>query len=201
MKQLITIIFIALCLTSFGQQKRFTIQAKVVDEKGVAISDVYIVNLVSNEKDISKNNGIFTIQVLPTDSIVLSHISYFRKIVSVYSLLLHPTVQLYSENVNIPEVKITPDKQSDYDRAMANLEFLNVFKVPEYTKIKEENEPVTTIMTEHNDLMRSEASSISLIRISPTATIGRMIDKLKKKENSKEYSSTKKQLKDIVTED
>ena len=54
---------------------------------------------------------------------------------------------------------------------------------------QEESEPVLTIMTENNDLMRSEASSVSIIRFSPSENIGKLFTKLKKKDPSEEYFS------------
>jgi hypothetical protein len=195
MRLLIIIFVLAFSLTSFAQQKRFTIQAKVVDQKGAPISDVYVVNLVSNEKVISHSDGIFTIRVLPSDSLIFSHISYFRKIADVYTLLLDPVVKLYSESVDIPEVQVTPDQQSDYENAMKNLLFLKEYKAPEFLKIQEESDPVSTITTEHNELMRSEASSISLIRLSPSKSIEKLVDKVKKTDRSNDYYSTRKQKK------
>lgn len=174
------------------------IQGKIVNQKDEPVSDVYIVNLVTNEKDISSSDGVFTIRVLPTDSIILSHISYFRKIVPMHEILLDPIIKLYSENVDIPEVTVTPEQKSDIDRANKNLEFLDEYKPT--TKIRmqqEEAEPVTAIMTEHNDQMRVEASSISLVRFSPSENVGKLFTKLKKKNYSNDYSSTRKQLKSV----
>jgi hypothetical protein len=185
-------------LTSIGQVKRFTIQGQVLDPKGEPISDVYIVNLVSKEKDISLNNGVFTIQVLPSDSIVLSHISYFRKIVRIHDILLDPVITLYSENVDIPEVRVTPDQKSELDHANENMMFLGDYKTPVKSRLTEENPtPTQTIVTDHNDQMRVEASSISLVRFSPSENIGKLFTKLKKKDHSKQYSSTRRQLKEV----
>lgn len=200
MKPLILILLVTVCLTSFAQQKRFTIQAKVVDPKGDPISDVYIINLVSNEKYISQNNGVCNIMIHPSDSIILSHISFFRKIVSIHDILRNPIITLFSEDIDIPEVKVTPKQHSDNDLALKNMMFLKEYDVPAFTKIKEENEPITAITTEHNDLMRTEASSLSLVRFSPSESIEKLFVKLKKKDTWNDNSSTKKQLKDVKEE-
>lgn len=194
-KPLILFLLTIVSLSSFGQENRFSIQAKIVDIKGDPVSDVYIVNLVSNEKDISLSNGIFTINASAGDSLILSHISYFRKIVTVHSILLNPIIEMYSENVDIPEVRITPDQKSAIDRANQNMEFLNEYNPEVKIRLaKEEADPVTSIMTENNELMRSEASSLSLVRFSPSESIGKLFTKLKKKDYSNDYSSTKKQM-------
>jgi hypothetical protein len=56
---------------------------------------------------------------------------------------------------------------------------------------EEESDPVSVIMTEHNDLMRSEASSISIFRFSPSENVGKLFT-LWKKDQSDDYSSTRK---------
>lgn len=193
MKTIFTIFFSFLLLTSFGQIKRFLIQGQVVDQNDNPISDVYIVNLDNHEKDISYHNGVFAVWVSPGDSLVLSHISYFRKIVSVHALLVNPKVRLMSENVDIKEVTVSPEQITDIDRAENNLLFMNEYRPPVKMRIKsEEVNPVEATMTEHNDLMRSEAASISLVHFSPSENIGKLFTRLKKKNQSNNYFSTPK---------
>ncbi len=171
------------------------IQAKVVDQEGNPISDVYVVNLVNHEKNISHSDGVFNISVFLSDSLVLSHISYFRKTVTVHDILMDPVITMYSEEIGIQEVKVTPDQKSDYDHAMKNMAFLEEYTVPDFTKIKEESDPLTTLMTENNDLMRAEAASVSFVRFSPADNIERLFAKLKRKDSSNDYYSTRKQKK------
>lgn len=198
MKQLLLLLLILSSLSSISQVKRFTIQGKIVDSNGEPIPDVYIVNLVSKEKDISLSDGIFTILVLPTDSIVLSHISYYRKKVRIHDLLLDPIIILSSENIDIPEVKVTPDQKSELDHARENLQFLQDYNPPIKARMEaEEAEPVQDIMTEHNDQMRVEASSLSMVRFSPAENVGKLFTRLKKKHRINRYSSTRKQLSEV----
>jgi len=182
MRPLITILLLALCLSSTAQLKRFLVQGQVVDQNNNPVSDVYIVNLSNHEKDISTSNGVFSFWVSTTDSLVFSHISYHRKIVSVHTLLVNPKMQLTSESVDIQEVTVTPEQQSDLDRANENLEFMNEYSTPIRARMAEEQPgPVLTIMTEYNDLMRSEAASLSFVRFSPSENIGKLFTRLKKK--------------------
>lgn len=194
MNRLILFLLLLTSLCSVGQENRFTIQGRVVDIDGEPISDVYVVNLVTNEKDISQSNGVFTIYASASDSLILSHISYFRKVVTVYSILVNPIIELYSEHVDIPEVRVSPEQKSDVDRAYQNMQFLDEYK-PEVKQrlAMEEPNPVSTIATQNNVLMRSEASSLSLVRFSPSESLGKLFTKLKKKDPAKNYSSTKKQ--------
>ncbi|WP_297090950.1 hypothetical protein [uncultured Draconibacterium sp.] len=193
MKAILTIVLSVLMLTSAGQIKRFLIQARVVDQNKSPISDVYIVNLDSHEKDISHENGVFSVWVSPGDSLVLSHISYFRKIVSVHSLLVNPEVELISENVDIPEITVSPEQTSDLDRAQKNLAFIEEYNPPVRARMQlEESDPLSTITTEHNDLMRSEAASIRIASFSPSENVGKLFTRLKKKDRSDDYFSTRK---------
>ncbi|WP_372649801.1 hypothetical protein [Draconibacterium sp.] len=192
MKTIFTILFSILFLTSFGQIKRFLIQGQIVDQNDNPISDVYIVNLDNHDKDISQKNGVFSVWVSPGDSLVLSHISYFRKIVSVHTLLVNPKVEMVSENVDIPEIVVSPQQVSELDKAEQNLAFMQEYNPPiKFRMAEEESDPVSMIMTENNDFMRSEASSISLFRFSPSENVGKLFT-LWKKDQSDEYFSTPK---------
>ena len=193
MKTIFTILFSIIFLTSFGQIKRFLIQGQIVDQNDNPISDVYIVNLDNHDKDISQKNGVFSVWVSPGDSLVLSHISYFRKIVSVHTLLVNPKVELISENVDIPEIVVSPEQVSEMDKAEENLAFMQDYNPPiKFRMAQEESDPVSVIMTENNDFMRSEASSISIARFSPSENIGKLFTRLKKDDQSDDYFSTRK---------
>ena len=192
MKQVLLVILILISLSSVAQQERITIQGKIVDQNGEPVSDVYIINLVTNEKDISLKNGIFTIKISPTDSLVLSHISYFRKILKANSLLLDPLVTLESENVNIQEVTISPEQKSDLDFANENIQQIDWDPRPQPGDDYSASERANKMMTENNRVMRTEASSVSLLRFS----IGDILGKWKKKrEKRKVIRSFSKQNK------
>nr|WP_319997507.1 hypothetical protein [uncultured Draconibacterium sp.] len=192
MKTIFTILLSILFLTSFGQIKRFLIQGQIVDQYDYPISDVYVVNLNNHDKDISLKNGVFSIWVSPGDSLVLSHISYFRKIVSVHALLVNPKVELVSENIDIQEVVVSPEQTTKADKAKENIAFMKDYSPPvKFRMAEEETNPITTIMTENNDLMRSEASSLSIVRFSPSENIGKLFT-LWKKDQSDDYFSTRK---------
>jgi hypothetical protein len=200
MKIISTLFFLCCCIALFAQEDKLRIQGKVVNKNGDPVTDVYIINANSHEKDITQADGIFTIRVTPNDSIILSHISYYRKSVKVYTLLLNPVVVLESDNIKIPEITVTPENQNDYERAKNNLMFLKDYKVQSYTKIKPENDPVQTIMTEHNRMMRTEAGMLNLggIPLQALTNVGKK--KKTKRRRSNSYFSTRKQ-KDLTPED
>uniref|UniRef100_UPI003216E535 hypothetical protein n=1 Tax=uncultured Draconibacterium sp. TaxID=1573823 RepID=UPI003216E535 len=192
MRTIYILLLFCSCLNIQAQEKRFRLQGQIVDINGAPVSDVYIINPGNHDKDISLSNGVFTVNVLPGDSLILSHISYFRKVVKVHALLMNPVIIMESENVDLKEITVTPDKTTDYERAQDNMSFIKDYDVPAYTKIKEETDPVNTITTEHNRLMRTEASSVSLVRL-PVADLFKVFKKKKRRKNPNDYFSTRKQ--------
>ncbi|MFV0269284.1 MAG: hypothetical protein ACK5HT_19335 [Draconibacterium sp.] len=192
MKKLSTILLLFACLTLAAQQEKFLIQGKVVDEYGESLPDVYIINLNTYEKDISHENGFFTLWVSPSDSLLFSHISFFRKVSKVSSLLINPIVKMESEHIGMKEIVVSPSQKTDMDRARDNMSFMNEYQVPPFQKINpDQNSPVVTIMTEHNQVMRTEASSVSIFRFSPSDVMSRVIRRAKNKRVS-DYDFTRK---------
>ena len=173
--------FACLFFSTYGQQNEFQLEGKIVNSNGNQIPDAYIINYRNLDKRISLANGIFDIWVLPTDSLIISHISYYRKKVSVYELLINPVIQLETDTINIIEVDVSPEYKTDFERAHENLLFLSEMDVPAFTKIETETEPVQQLMLEHNKVLRSGASSITMVRFSPSEQIEKIIQKIKKR--------------------
>ncbi|MFV0591346.1 MAG: hypothetical protein ACK5M7_08180 [Draconibacterium sp.] len=191
MKKLLTIIFLFCCLALVAQQEKFHVQGKLVDEKGESLPDVYVINLNTHEKDISRDNGMFSLEVSSGDSLLFSHISFFRKVLEVHSILINPIIKLESEHIGMKEIVVSPDKKTDMDRARENLTFLNKYEAP-FQKINpDNNSPVTVILTENNREMRVNAASVSFFRFSPSDLMGRMIRRSKNKRAS-DYDFTRK---------
>jgi len=166
MKQVLLATFILSSLCSVAQEKRMVIQGKIVDTKGDPVSDVYIINLVSHEKDITLQNGVFTIKISPTDSLILSHISYFRKVVSATSLLLNPVITLEGESLNIEEITVTPDQMTDEERVRENLQQEKWDIKPRVGDGFTDEDRVNQTITANNGVFRSEASSVTFLRFS-----------------------------------
>jgi len=200
MKTITTILLLLLCSVTFAQEQKFLIEGKIVDEQGNPVTDVYIVNLNNHDKDISHPNGIFAIWVSPGDSLILSHISYFRKIVSVQTMLVNPIVTLESEHVDIPEVRVSPSQISDLDRAKQNLQ-QNKWDIRSRPgDMSTESQQMQQVITANNNVLRAEASSVSIVKFSPSENIGKLFTKLKKKDQYERYSSTRKTLEEVEKE-
>ncbi|MCK3684535.1 hypothetical protein [Maribellus sp. YY47] len=192
MKKLFTILLLFNCLTLAAQHEKFLVQGKIVDETGESLPDVYIINLSTHERDISRDNGIFALWVSPSDSLLFSHISFYRKVLKVSSIMINPIVKMESEQIGMKEIVVSPNRKTDMDRAKENMSFLNEYEVPPFEKIRpDENNPVTIIMTQNNQTLRVEAASVSLFRFSPSDVMGKMILRSKNKRAS-DYDYTRK---------
>ena len=174
-----TLVFVY--LSCYSQQEEFQLEGMVVDSTSQPIADVYIINLRSHEKSVSKQNGIFEMSVLPDDSLILTHISFDRKIIHVFTLLKNPVITLMGENLKIRQVDVSPNKKTDYQRAMDNISSISNIKYYDDPKIDIESELSMQMMTEHNRYLRSEATSVRLLRFSPSEEIQKLIRSLKKK--------------------
>lgn len=202
MKKVFTILLLLSAFALQAQEKAFLLEGQVVDQMMKPVPDVYVVNLNSHDKDISRSNGVFSLWVTPSDSLIFSHISYYRKVVKVHLLLLNPVVMLESENVDIPEIRISTDKLSDMDRAKKNLDFIETYSPPKLQRMQiDAVEPVQQIMVENNALMRSEASSVHIASFSPSESLHVLYSKFKRKNPLTNYSSTRKVVKPPVEEE
>ena len=86
MKQFLVIILVFTFLGSFAQQDEVHIQGQVVDVKKNPVADAHVFNVRNSSRSVSRINGIFDVRVLPGDSIIITHISFIRKVVTVHQL-------------------------------------------------------------------------------------------------------------------
>jgi hypothetical protein len=191
MKQLLLILFVFAFLNSIAQEKEFHLQGQVVDAKKNPIADVYLFNPRSSFRNISHTNGVFDVWVLPGDSIIITHLSFLRKTVTAYQLMVDPIVQLELDTINIRSVNVSPNQRTDYEKAMKNMERIEYDFKPLPTDNYTENERMKTLLITEDQLQSVAASSVSLARFSPSEEIGKLIAKHKKKKEAKQFSSTK----------
>ena len=140
MKQLLLLMLVFSFLNSIAQDKEFFLQGQIVDAKHNPISDVYLFNPRNSIKTISRSNGVFDIWVLPADSVIISHISFLRKTVTAYQLMVDPIVQLELDTINIRSVNVSPNQRTDYEKAMKNMERIEYDFKPLPTDNYTENE-------------------------------------------------------------
>lgn len=192
MKLILFIFLFIVFYNSYSQQKLFQIEGQIVDSEMNPVTDSYIFNMRSLEKNITNSNGVFSIWVKPGDSLTISHISYLRKTVTVHSLLVNPTVQLHIDTININEVNVSPNQKTDYQKAMENIESIPFDFRPQSNDNYTDTERMKALLNTENRVHRTAASSVSLLRFSPSEKIGKLIKRIKKRRKSKQYKSIKK---------
>jgi hypothetical protein len=192
MKILFTSFFLLTILFVTAQNTEFTVQGRITDIAQKPVADVYIVNIRNSEKRISTSNGIFELRVIPSDTLIVSHISFLRKVVTVYELLVNPTIVLETDTVNIKPVNVTGNRETVYDQAMKNISSITfdprAVSEDEFSTVERTKE----LMKTENRVLRTEASSVSLYSFSPSEVLGKWAEKRKKRKEAPQFDSTKK---------
>lgn len=161
MKHILPIIFVFAVFYSFSQEKEFYLQGQVVDENNNPISDSYIFNERSLAKSVSRDNGIFDVMVLPGDSIIISHISFIRKVVTVHQLMVDPVVRLELDTINIRSINISASERSDYEKAMKNMERIEFDFRPQPDDEYTETERMRSLLNTENQVERAYSNSLN----------------------------------------
>jgi hypothetical protein len=192
MKLTFTIAFVLSVICACAQQqKEFLLQGHLVDEFQNPIPDAYIINLRNHDKSTSRNNGVFDMRVLSGVSLVISHVSYFRKIVPVFRIMADPTIVLMPDTINILQIDISPNRKTEAERAADNIQRITFDPRPQPGDNYTESERAQNLLDKNNRIERSRASSLNY-QFSPSEIIGKLIDKRKQRKKSKEFDSTKK---------
>ncbi len=191
MKQFLLLIFVFAANQTFSQEKEFFLQGQVVDRNNNPISDSYIFNERNSVKSVSKANGVFDVKVLPGDSIIISHISFMRKVVTVHQLMVKPVVQLELDTINIKPVNISASEKTEYEKAMKNIESIKFDFRPQPDDEYTESERMKNLLNTENQVERAYSNSLNFMQFSPSEEIGKLISKRKKKKAAKQFSSTK----------
>jgi hypothetical protein len=191
MKLFLLLILVFAFTGSFAQQEEFHLQGQVVDANKNPVGDALIFNERSSRRYVSGINGIFDVWVQPGDSVIITHISFVRKVVTVHQLMINPIVQLDLDTINIRPINVSASQRSDYEKALKNMESIEFDFRPQPDDNYTESEKMQVLMNTEDRVQRTAASSVSLLRFSPSEEIGKMISKRKKKKEAKQFSSTK----------
>jgi len=191
MKLILLLIVVFAFLNSFAQKEEFYLQGQVIDENKNPIADAYVFNERSLIKTVSRTSGIFDMRVLPEDSIIITHISFIRKVVTVYQLMVNPIVQLELDTVNIRSINVSADKMSDYKKAMENIDRIEFDFRPQPDDAYTETERMKNLLNTENQVERAYSNSLNFLQFSPSEQIGKLMEKRKKKKEAKQFSSTK----------
>ncbi len=189
------IVFIVLLAGYFvhaQEKKTFQIEGQLVDKNGIAIADAYLINYRTMDKYTSQLNGVFNLWVQSTDSLAITHISYHEKTITVYELLVNPIVTLELDSIAIKEINISPNQLTDREKAMKNIKSIEFDFRAQPGDLYTEEERMNELVKTENRVERSAASSLSLIRFSPSELIGNLKKKRKQRKKSEQFNSTKK---------
>lgn len=191
MKQLLTISLLLSTLVLFAQVDDFHLQGQIVDKNGNPVSDAYIINPRNMVKSVSKSTGIFDVFISPGDSMIITHISFIRKVVTAHRLMVDPVVQLEPDTISIRQVNIGASKRSDYEKAMENIKSIEFDFRPQPDDLFTENERMKNLLNTENRVESAASHSVNILRFSPSEEISKRIEKRKKRREAKQFSSTK----------
>ncbi|KAF0234219.1 MAG: hypothetical protein FD181_3712 [Prolixibacteraceae bacterium] len=191
MKLFLLIILVFVFLGSFAQQEEIHIQGQVVDFKNNPVADAHVFNERNSSRSVSRGNGIFDVWVLPGDSIIITHISFIRKTATAHQLMVNPVIKLEIDTINIRAVNVSASQRTDYERAMTNIQRIEFDFRPLPDDGFTETERMKVLMQSEDQVQRVAASSVSLVRFSPSEEIGKLISKWKKNKEARQFSSTK----------
>lgn len=168
-----------------AQNDSFLLKGKIVDMHSKPVADAYIINYSDFKKNVSDKSGEFNIWVHHSDSLMVSHISYYRKVVYADSVRLNPLIHLKLDTINILHVNIFTEPRDDETFARENIDSWKFSVKPLPTEAFTEKERVQNVMNSENKVMRSAASSVRIVSFSPSEQIGKLFNLLKRREKSK----------------
>ncbi len=192
MKLIPTILLLFAFYSSFSQQDLFQIEGRILGAQMKPVADAYIFNFRNLDKNITNSNGVFSIWVKPGDSLTISHVSYYRKIVTVHSLLVNPIIMLEVDTIAIKGVNVSPNQKTDTEKAMENIESIKFDFRPQPDDNYTESERMQLLMNTEDRVQRTASYSLSLLKFSPSEKIGNFFENRKKRKKAKQYDSTKK---------
>ena len=192
MKPITFILLLFAFYSSFSQQDLFQVEGRILGAQMKPVADAYIFNFRNLDKNVTNSNGVFSIWVKPGDSLTISHVSYFRKTVTVHSLLINPIVMLEIDTIAIKGVNVSPNQKTDTEKAMENIESIKFDFRPQPDDNYTETERMQLLMNTEDRVQRTASYSLSLLKFSPSEQISNYFEKRKKRKKSKQFESTKK---------
>jgi hypothetical protein len=183
---ILLILLLASCFTSAQQIETFQIEGKVVDEGGLPVEDAYIFNFRETDKYVSRANGIFKIWVQASDSLAISHISYLRKVVSVFDIMMSPIVTLVKDSIYLKDINVSPEQRTERQIAMTNIKSIDFdFRTNPNDLYTDDGEQMQQLLKTHNRVERTAASSVSIVRFSPSEIFGNIRKKRQQKKEAR----------------
>lgn len=188
MKTLLLLFLLFTFLISEAQQKeQFLIEGQLVGQDGLPVEDAYIFNFRGTDKYVSRANGVFKIWVQASDSLAISHISYLRKVISVFDIMMSPIITLVKDSIYLQDINVFPTQKTDREKAMKNIEYIKLDPRPMPNDLYTEGERMQELLRTENRVERSAASSLSFVKFSPSKIIGKIRKKRQKRKEVRKH--------------
>jgi hypothetical protein len=166
----------------FTQERRLIpLKGKILGPDSLGVGDAYIINLKGLLLSTSSNDGSFNIWADPGDSLVVTHISFVKRIVIAKDVIRNPLIYLEINSVMLKQVVVGDGIDPQEKALKKTVEKIKNAEIKVYKRMDPEASPVSQFVTENNIVFRSQASSVSLMSFSPTTIIAKAL-KSKKKE-------------------
>jgi|WetSurMetagenome_2_1015567.scaffolds.fasta_scaffold334671_2 hypothetical protein len=176
-------------LYGFTQERRMIpLKGKILDSDSVGVGDAYIINLKGLLLSISSDDGSFNIWADPGDSLVVTHISFVRKIVVAKDVFRNPLIFLEINSVMLKQVVIGDGIDPQEKSLKKTIEKIKNAEIKVYKRMDPEANRIGQFVTENNIVLRSQASSVSLASISPSKILALVKNDKKKALKQKGYN-------------
>lgn len=147
--------------------KLIILQGKLLDPDSIPIRGAYIINFRDLTTYSSRENGDFTVLAEPGDSLIVSHISFNRKIIYADSVKTNPGIFLENGSFLMKQFNVGEDViRNSYLKK--NMDSIRNAKIRIYKRMNPETNLVNQTVTENNIVFRSQASSVSIASFSPS---------------------------------
>ena len=170
----------------------FNFTGQVMSHDSVPLENAYLINYRTYNVYATNKYGKVTIPVQQGDSMVVSYISYLRKIIHLDSLNNNRVIYLEIDTIFIGQVNVFQNQVDEIENMRKNLKLFDYTKLPEPTEEYTEQERITEFITANNRILKTDAGLLKIYKFSPSAVIGGLFKKKKNKKNSKKITSTKK---------
>lgn len=177
----------------FQENEPYQLKGQIMASDSVPLENAYLINYRTYNIYASNQKGSFSIPVQPGDSLVISYISYMRKIIYADSVKNNPVIFLEIDTFFLGEISVFENKVDEIENMKKNMKSVNYSQLPMPGESYTESERMTEFITANNNILLAQAFSVSIIKFSPSAVLGSLFKKRKNKKNSRKITSTKKE--------
>ncbi|MBN1822185.1 MAG: hypothetical protein JXR31_11455 [Prolixibacteraceae bacterium] len=176
MKNLLLTIIVIFPLTVFSQEA-YMMEGRILDPLSNPVENAYIINFRNLSAYATNKKGQFSLPVMEGDSLIINHVSFLQKKIYARSARVYADIYLEYDTVQVPEIVVSPGPDKDSTALQNTMELIRSAGLTLYKRMDPSTNLVSQTMIENNAVLRSEASSISIVSFSPSS----VVNKIKKK--------------------